>query len=463
MTRAKVDEEGKIILLTADNKSGYRAYDDILISIVKDIASFESREYISRVFCDDIWNLSSCHHICMMDFYGEEIKDIKELDIFYYKMGRGDNQEITTKRGDSQEYLENIRNKQYLELLKEEGFDFSILNSIMNQKEKNISWGSRWSKLSFVRRFVSKREYRREGWLNIVYLRRATTRHPHRFLALWYPMTSERRLPESYIQDERALYFFRNLYNLASYAIRAKAKKVYEQKISLINDIAPSVINHEILTNLSQPIYTFEAIIPKIEDEKIKSIIERNVRMLKRTKEIADSLLRLTKRAKDAEIEICAMFERIHELSKNITARDSAEIELLCPEREIVLINDEGLLMQILINLISNALEAYKERDKADRSIYLIARNLEERVELIVADNAGGIEDKIADRIFEQGFTTKKSSGHGLGLTISRYIADFLGGKLTLHSPWGEYDTAFILSLSIEHTLESEIEEEVIL
>ena len=50
-------------------------------------------------------------------------------------------------------------------------------------------------------------------------------------------------------------------------------------------------------------------------------------------------------------------------------------------------------------------------------------------IEVTVADNGPGIESSIANRIFQQ-FQTSKSSGMGIGLSLSRTIIETHGGKL---------------------------------
>jgi len=435
-------------------KVGHRAYDKLLIDIVEKINSFITREELIKIFSDNLLNLSSLKYLVILETYKESINSLDDLDIFYFKAKKNEKQ------------LKNeILHKTFNQRAKSFNLDYNLnlFNKYINKQEDNIAWGTVWTNLSFCLKFVPYSEYSKGGWANMIYLKRATVKHHHRFMILWYPMKDENTLPNTFTQDNRALYFFQNFYNLVSFSLKSKAKNIYEQKINLLKDIAPSTISHEILTNIAQPIYTFEQIKEHCDNDMLKDMFERNIEMLKYTKEMADSLLLFTKRASNVEISLDALFIKIKKLTKHILARDSA-ILYIKNHSGITISSDEGLLMQILINLIINALEAYKESNtKNDREIYLEA-NLQnyKNIEILVRDNALGIPEDLEKEIFEQGFTTKKSSGHGLGLTISSYIAKYLGGELVIDRSDSSYKTTFLLSLPKEYKIEQEIEEEAL-
>lgn len=89
------------------------------------------------------------------------------------------------------------------------------------------------------------------------------------------------------------------------------------------------------------------------------------------------------------------------------------------------------LLQQVLVNLLSNALQAMDGQD--DKQIVLDCRADDDRVVIAVEDNGPGILEEHLQNIFEPFFTTKKSGqGLGLGLTISDRIIKDLGGQIVL-------------------------------
>lgn len=443
--------------LSHTHKVGHRAYDNLLIDMIEQINSFITREELIKLFSNRLLELSSFRYLTVLETNKDFVESLDDLDIFYFKA-----QENEEKlKG---EVFQNNFNKRAKDL--EKDYNLSLLNQYIRRNEDNIGWGTRWTNLSFCLKSVPSYEHSKGAWVNILYLKRATVKHPHRFLILWYPMKDENILPDSFAQDERTLYFFQNFYNLVSFSLKSKAKNIYEQKVNLLKDIAPSTISHEILTNISQPIYTFEQIKDNIrqplEEQELLETFERNIEMLKYTREMADSLLLFTKRASNVDIILKQLFIKIKKLTKHILARDSA-IVYIDVDSELMISSDEGLLMQVLINLIMNALEAYKDSDKLEnREIFIKAKNIEfDKIAIELSDNALGIPPEIEKEIFEQGFTTKKTSGHGLGLTISSYVVKYLGGTLSLQRNTN-YKTTFLLVLDKNYKMEQEIEEEAL-
>ncbi|MBN2524512.1 MAG: hypothetical protein JXB24_14665 [Bacteroidales bacterium] len=104
---------------------------------------------------------------------------------------------------------------------------------------------------------------------------------------------------------------------------------------------------------------------------------------------------------------------------------------------------DEQLIEQILINLIKNSIDALKGKDNAE--IHLNAfYNKRGHFTIQVTDNGPGIIPDVLDKIFIPFFTTK-TSGSGIGLSLSRQIMRLHGGTITAHSK-PEEETIFTLT-----------------
>ncbi len=96
-------------------------------------------------------------------------------------------------------------------------------------------------------------------------------------------------------------------------------------------------------------------------------------------------------------------------------------------------------LSQVLINLLQNAKDAFRQRNVKERRIDIrIFRKGEEAV-IEIADNAGGIETEALERIFEPYFTTKHAAqGTGLGLFMSKMIVEkSFGGTIDVQNSGG--------------------------
>lgn len=92
---------------------------------------------------------------------------------------------------------------------------------------------------------------------------------------------------------------------------------------------------------------------------------------------------------------------------------------------------------QIVVNLVSNAIEAGHAPDWSGRPLKIRVRVCEDessRVVLEVLDNGPGIPPELQARVFEPFFTTRGVRGTGLGLTVVQDLVRELGGDLTIVS-----------------------------
>jgi PAS domain S-box-containing protein len=114
------------------------------------------------------------------------------------------------------------------------------------------------------------------------------------------------------------------------------------------------------------------------------------------------------------------------------------------------LVVDRHKLLQILINLLSNARHALEASQQTDKCLSIRLREKAEGGWLLieVADNGVGIAPEHLSRLFTQGFTTKKT-GHGFGLHISALAASELRGQLTCASAGPGQGATFTLELPL--------------
>lgn len=94
---------------------------------------------------------------------------------------------------------------------------------------------------------------------------------------------------------------------------------------------------------------------------------------------------------------------------------------------------DRHRTLQILVNLVSNAIHAVKHNPFEDRRVDLEIRADEAGFKLVVQDSGVGIAPEHLTRIFQHGFTTRKE-GHGFGLHSGAIAARTLGGSLSAES-----------------------------
>jgi len=96
-----------------------------------------------------------------------------------------------------------------------------------------------------------------------------------------------------------------------------------------------------------------------------------------------------------------------------------------------------GMLRQVIFNLAQNAVEA----SPRDGDVLLGGRRTEAGTEITVSDQGPGIPAEWAERVFQQGFTSKRDSemsGLGIGLSTCKSIVESMGGTLDFSSAPGE-------------------------
>ncbi|WP_146076088.1 PAS domain-containing hybrid sensor histidine kinase/response regulator [Caldimonas caldifontis] len=113
----------------------------------------------------------------------------------------------------------------------------------------------------------------------------------------------------------------------------------------------------------------------------------------------------------------------------------------VAPDVPAQLVSDPLRLRQILVNLVGNAIK-FTRQGRVDLTAWPEGRGSAAVLHLCVADTGVGIAPDKLDRIFESftqadNSTTREYGGTGLGLTISRRLAQALGGQLWAESEVG--------------------------
>ncbi len=103
------------------------------------------------------------------------------------------------------------------------------------------------------------------------------------------------------------------------------------------------------------------------------------------------------------------------------------------------MVSDASQLQQVFLNLITNSIDAHK--DKPYGRIYIATSLTQDGqgVHLCISDTGSGIAAEHLGKIFDPFFTTKPvGKGTGLGLSICYSIIQRLGGRITVESKVGE-------------------------
>ena len=117
-------------------------------------------------------------------------------------------------------------------------------------------------------------------------------------------------------------------------------------------------------------------------------------------------------------------------LEPTLTAR-GIEPNLIVSDPNVAIRADRSLIEQVLINLMTNALDAL--RDTPSPQLSVTVNQAENRITVAIADNGSGISTDLLESIFVPFFTTK-AHGSGIGLSLSRQIMHLHGGSLQVES-----------------------------
>ena len=118
------------------------------------------------------------------------------------------------------------------------------------------------------------------------------------------------------------------------------------------------------------------------------------------------------------------------------------EVEISVTPKDLLVYADESLLSHVVTNLLKNAVEAFREKEKLSFIRLQAYANAQESIIIDVSNNAGLIPEDVASHIFIPFFTTKPE-GSGIGLSLSRQIMRVSGGSLSLHQDKAQGITTF--------------------
>lgn len=134
-------------------------------------------------------------------------------------------------------------------------------------------------------------------------------------------------------------------------------------------------------------------------------------------------------------LEICG--EKIKEYEVELRLYPFEDLQFRCQPTQVV---------QVLVNLLGNSLDAVKDLDDKWISISIsVRRNI---LQIAVTDSGLGISPEIVEKMMQPFFTTKEvGRGTGLGLSISKGIIENHGGQLFYDSE--SFNTRFVVELPI--------------
>ncbi len=186
------------------------------------------------------------------------------------------------------------------------------------------------------------------------------------------------------------------------------------------------------LTELTLTLFNVNKALKKENTQEIDAYYKESLEIINNMSKTIDDFSNFFNPNKDKE-EFClkSSIEEALAITKKMLEKSSIKVETHLEKINIFGVSNE--LSQIIINLLQNSTDAFK--DKETKKKISIKSFIDKSYAIIeFKDNAGGIEEKTLDKVFEPYFTTKhQSNGTGLGLFMSKMIIEkSLNGKITL-------------------------------
>ncbi len=225
-----------------------------------------------------------------------------------------------------------------------------------------------------------------------------------------------------------ALFFIRSWRR--NYRLEEQLRE--QERLAVLGQMA-AVLAHEIRNPLSSikgfaQIHMEDSAGPEdTEDlrEDMELIVEETVRL----ERLTSALLEYA-RSPDLRNTAFRLEEFCKDLVRHVAGAGDADlVDIECDSGEVHM--DREKFLQIIINLVQNAVDAV--RDQEDGRVSLSVRLRDNMIDLHVSDNGPGIPEEVQKKLFEP-FMTTKTRGTGLGLSIVKRLCDAMGAKISIDS-----------------------------
>ncbi|HSJ32819.1 MAG TPA: hybrid sensor histidine kinase/response regulator [Longimicrobiales bacterium] len=136
-----------------------------------------------------------------------------------------------------------------------------------------------------------------------------------------------------------------------------------------------------------------------------------------------------------------SLVNEARELFAAVSAGQEVDLRTDIPDDDMMVQADRGRVLQVLSNLIGNALKF----TPAGGSVTILARPENDQVRFTVSDTGSGIAQENLSRIFDRFWHAGKAGGSGLGLAIAQGIVQAHNGRIWVES--GPAGTSFHFTL----------------
>lgn len=217
-----------------------------------------------------------------------------------------------------------------------------------------------------------------------------------------------------------------------------------------------SVMTHEIMNSVAPISSLAETLKSRITEsaqhsENYKETLADIETGINTIKKRSEGLLKFTETYRNlskinkvnlSTVYVSELFEHVQQLLQPSIDKKGIDFEVVLKDPLLTVKADTGLIEQVLINLVLNAIDAVKEVQHP--KIIISAESLHQKTLIKITDNGLGIAPELIDKIFIPFFSTKKT-GNGIGLSLCKQVMMLHKGHISVQSAEHE-GTVFLLA-----------------
>jgi signal transduction histidine kinase len=216
------------------------------------------------------------------------------------------------------------------------------------------------------------------------------------------------------------------------------------ERVAELGTLAASMA-HEIGTPMNVILGRAEMLMQRTDDETMKKGLAIIAAQVERVTRLMNQLLAFARRGPPnfRPVDLRDVVKNCLDAVEERLSRHCVQVVSEHDEELPLIHGDSDLMMQVLLNLVLNAVQAMPESGTLRVAA---AREGEQHIRLTVADTGHGIPPDVLPKIFEPFVTTKeRGKGTGLGLTVVLGIVQEHGGSITVESTPGQGTTFTLL------------------
>ncbi len=230
----------------------------------------------------------------------------------------------------------------------------------------------------------------------------------------------------------------------------AQQELVQKERLAVLGQLTATV-SHEIrnpLGTIANALYLLKVSLHGKEYAHLERPLKLAERNVERCDNIISELLDFSRQRK-IQKEPLVIGSWLADLLGEFAFPDEVQLHWELDSHAVVPVDSERL-RRVMINVITNALQAFDEVPARVKKLEILSRTVDERYEIIVSDNGPGMSEEIMERIFEPMYSTK-TFGVGLGVPIIKNVLESHGGGVEYQSEVGK-GTTVIMWLPIADT-----------